>query len=58
MHLDLLPNGIRDEDGGKIGEQIEATHLVQMNQGTGVTDNNWARRVFNRFHGGPIGHQP
>jgi hypothetical protein len=31
MHLDLIPNGIRDEDGGKIGEQIEATHLVQMN---------------------------
>ena len=58
MHLDLIPNGIRDEDGGKIGEQIETSQLIQVNQGTGVTDDERTRGVFSRFHGGPTGHQP
>ena len=47
--------------GGVVGEEqgtrmIES--LIQVNQGTGVTDDKRARGDFNRFHGGPTGYHP
>ena len=39
MANDLVPDLLRDQDCFEVSQEIETTDLVEMNQGTCVTDN-------------------
>ena len=54
---DLAPNRDRNEHPGKIGEQVQRTDFIEVNERAGIADDHGGRLV-SRCHEGPSSDRP